>query len=158
METNPAPTDEQRALAHELFEQFAHLGHLVKPNVRNASHGAMSVVRTLHLADVAGEEPLTPSVIAERSRLTPARVANVLRALEKKGWVRREHATDDRRRVTVTLTETGEAERARRRSEVEEQAAVFFSRLGNEDAREAVRILTRCTEILQEAQGEERGR
>lgn len=140
----------QLALAHELFEEFAHLGHGIKPNMRNATRGEMGVIRTLHLADEAGEPPLTPSVIADRSRLTAARVANVLRSLEEKGWVVREHATDDRRRVTVKLTEAGDAERARRRAEFEKAGAAFLSRLGEEDTREAIRILKRCNQIIEE--------
>lgn len=150
MEANPAPTDEQLALARELFEEFAHLGHAIKPDMRNMTRGEMGVIRTIHLADEAGEEPLTPSVIADRSRLTSARVANVLRSLEEKGWIRREHATDDRRRVTVTITEAGDAERARRRAEFEKHAAGFLAQLGEDDTREAIRILKHCNQIVSE--------
>lgn len=144
----------QVALARELFEEFARLGHGIKPSMRNATRGEMGVIRTLHLADEAGESPLAPSVIADRSRLTAARVANVLRSLEEKGWVVREHATDDRRRVTVKLTEAGDAERARRRAEFEQAGAAFLSRLGEEDTREAIRILKRCNQIIEEDQKE----
>lgn len=152
MEAFTEPTDEQRALARELFEQLFHLGHSVKPDMRNATRGEMAVIRTIHLACVAGEGALTPSVLAERSHLSSARTANVLRSLEEKGWVRREHATDDRRRVTVTLTEAGDAERERRRAEFEGQAAAFLSRLGEDDTREAIRILKRCNQIVREDQ------
>lgn len=147
-----APTEEQRALARELFEEFAHFGHAIKPDMRNVARGEMAVVRTLHLAVEAGELPITPSVIAERAHLSTARTANVLRSLEEKGWIRREHATDDRRRVTVVLTEEGEAVRVRRRDEFEGHAAAFLARLGEEDTREAIRILKRCNQIINEQQ------
>ena len=150
MEANFEPTDEQRALMHELFGQLFHFSHSIKPDFRNATRGEMAVILMLHLAQEADEPPLTPSVIAERAHLTSARTANVLRSLEEKGWVTREHATDDRRRVTVSLTEAGDAERVRRRSEFEEQAAAFLARLGEDDAREAIRILKRCNQIVEE--------
>lgn len=135
-------------LAHELFEQFARLGHSVRPDTRNFTRGEAGVIRTLHLADDAGEHGLTPTQIAERSYLSSARTANVLRALESKGWIRREHDTADRRRVTVTLTEAGEEERARRRALMDAEAGEFLRQLGAHDASEAIRILKRCNEIL----------
>lgn len=135
-------------LAHELFEQFARLGHSVRPDTRNFTRGEAGVIRTLHLADDAGEHGLTPTQIAERSYLSSARTANVLRALESKGWIRREHDTADRRRVTVTLTKIGEKERARRRAQMDAEAGEFLRQLGAQDASEAIRILKRCNEIL----------
>lgn len=135
-------------LAHELFEQFARLGHSVRPDTRNFTRGEAGVIRTLHLADDAGEHGLTPTQIAERSYLSSARTANVLRALESKGWIRRKHDTADRRRVTVTLTEAGEEERARRRARMDAEAGEFLRQLGAHDASEAIRILKRCNEIL----------
>ncbi len=158
MEANIEPTDEQRALMHELFGQLFHFSHSIKPDFRNATRGEMAVILMLHLAEEAGDPPLTPSVIAERAHLTSARTANVLRTLEEKGWIVREHATDDRRRVTVTLTEAGDAERKRRRRDFEEHAAAFIARLGEDDAREAIRILKRCNEIVEDERKEANAR
>ena len=118
-------------LAHELFEQFARLGHSVRPDTRNFTRGEAGVIRTLHLADDAGEHGLTPTQIAERSYLSSARTANVLRALESKGWIRREHDTADRRRA-----------------QMDAEAGEFLRQLGAQDASEAIRILKRCNEIL----------
>ncbi len=158
MEADIEPTDEQRALMHELFGQLFHFSHSIKPDFRNATRGEMAVLLMLHLAEGAGDPPLTPSVIAERAHLTSARTANVLRTLEEKGWIVREHATDDRRRVTVTLTEAGDAERKRRRRDFEEHAAAFIARLGEDDAREAIRILKRCNEIVEDERKEANAR
>ena len=144
-------------LTHELFEQFAHLRRGMHPSARNSMRGEMAVVRALHLADLAGEGALTPSQIAERSYLSPARVANVLRALEDKGWIARTHDTQDRRRVTVTLTVRGEAERAQRRANFDARGADFLRKLGEQDAREALRILKRCNEILASEAAEDNG-
>ena len=144
METN----DSYVELSRELFEQLARMRRGMHPSARNSMRGEVAVIRALHLAELAGEADPTPSQIAECSHLSPARVANVLRALEDKGWITRSHDTQDRRRVTVTLTEQGETERARRRAEFDRRGAEFLRELGEQDAREALRILKRCNEIL----------
>ena len=91
---------------------------------------------------------LTPSALADRAWVSSARVANICRSLEEKGWIVRKHSSEDRRRVTVTLTEAGEEERARRRAQMDAEAGEFLRQLGARDASEAIRILKRCNEIL----------
>ena len=139
-------TSPTSALAHDLFEQFARLGRNVRPDMRNATRGEMGVIRMLHEED----GPLTPSQISDRAHISPARVANVLRALEEKGWVAREHSSEDRRRVTVTLTEAGDAERRRCRAEFEAHTEAFLAKLGEQDTRDAIRVLKHANQILEE--------
>ena len=137
-------SEDFRALAQEVLEEFGALGRRMGSRMQNARRGEHGVIHAL----ACSASPLTPSELATLGHLSSARVANVLRALEEKGWITRSHDTQDRRRVTVTLTEQGEAERARRRAEFDRQGAKFLRELGDEDAREALRILKRCNEIL----------
>lgn len=139
-------TSDISALSHELFDEFARLGRNTRPDMRNATRGEMGVIRILHNEN----GPLTPSEISDRAHISPARVANVLRALEEKGWVAREHSREDLRRVTVTLTEAGDAERMRRRAQFEAHAEAFLAKLGEADTREAIRILSRANQILED--------
>ena len=139
-------TSATSVLAHDLFEQFARLGRNTRPDMRNATRGEMGVIRMLH--EEGG--PLTPSQISDRACISPARVANVLRALEEKGWVAREHSTEDRRRVTVTLTEAGDAERRRCRKEFETHTQAFLAKLGERDTRDAIRVLAHANQILED--------
>ncbi len=135
----------------EIFEQLAHLGHALRPDMRNATRGEAAVIMTLHTAD----SPLTPTEIARRARISQARVANVLGALEKKGWVSREHDSVDRRRVVVSITPEGDAVRAARRRELDDAACAFLNRLGHEDTQELLRILKRCNQIIDEKNEDE---
>ena len=144
METN----DSYVELSRELFEQLAHMRRGMHPSTRNSMRGEMAVIRALHLAAVAGEADPTPSQIAESSHLSPARVANVLRSLEEKGLVTREHSQADRRRVTVSLTEAGRAEDKRHKAEFEELASDFLAQLGEKDTREMLRILRRVNQTI----------
>ncbi len=68
------------ALAHELIERPARLGHRLSPVARNTSHGEMTVMETLNRAG----RHLTPPELAETSYVSSARIANILRSPEKK--------------------------------------------------------------------------
>ena len=131
-------------LSLELLKEFGGLGRRMSPGMRNAARGEIGVMRALDAADA----PLTPTQIAERTHLSSARVANVLRSLEEKGSIAREHSREDRRRVTVSLTPAGQAEIARGKAEFEAQASAFLAQLGPEDTHEALRILRRVNQII----------
>jgi DNA-binding MarR family transcriptional regulator len=50
----------------------------------------------------------TPTALARRIELTPPAMTSALEHLEERGLVRREHVSEDRRRVRVSLTPRGE--------------------------------------------------
>jgi DNA-binding MarR family transcriptional regulator len=52
---------------------------------------------------------LSPSIIAKRLLVTTASTASLLDTLERRGFVTRHPASDDRRKVIVTLTDAGQA-------------------------------------------------
>ena len=91
---------------------------------------------------------LTPSELADRAWVSSARIANILRALEAKGWVEREHSKTDRRRVHVTVTDKGFQDLEIKRREFEERTAAFLEQLGETDTQEMVRLLRRANEII----------
>lgn len=102
-----------RALAQEVLEEFGALGRRMGSRMQNARRGEHGVIHAL----ACSASPLTPSELATLGHLSSARVANVLRSLEEKGLVTREHSQADRRRVTVSLTEPdGRKTSATRRS------------------------------------------
>jgi DNA-binding MarR family transcriptional regulator len=49
----------------------------------------------------------TPGELATQLGLSPAAMTNRLDALERLGYVRRDHDRDDRRRIVATLTKPG---------------------------------------------------
>ena len=138
------------ALACELTESFARLGRAISPRLRSAVHGEAVIMRMLDEA----EGPLTPGELADRAHVSSARIANVLRALEERGWVSRAHSLADRRRVEVRVTEAGRAAMGERRAERDREAAVFLAQLGERDTRELIRIMDRMAAIA--AEGGER--
>lgn len=53
------------------------------------------------------EEDVFATDIIDHFGLTPGRVANIMKKLEDKGYVFRQHPNDDLRRSYIRLTETG---------------------------------------------------
>ena len=105
-------SEDFRALAQEVLEEFGALGRRMGSRMQNARRGEHGVIHAL----ACSASPLTPSELATLGHLSSARVANVLRSLEEKGLVTREHSQADRRRVTVSLTADGRKTSAIRRS------------------------------------------
>jgi len=59
------------------------------------------------LLNVIGRRPRTLGAIARIQGVTPATATTLVNTLVSRGWVKREHDTEDRRRVVVTLTDQG---------------------------------------------------
>lgn len=135
------------SLAHELVVELMRIERRITARERNSIHGEMGVMWALYQA----EEPLTPGELAEATRLTSARVANILRALEEKGWVVRRHSSADRRRVEVSLTPEGRRVHDGRRQERDRRLAAFLRELGADDAAQLVRIVRKARALVEDA-------
>jgi DNA-binding MarR family transcriptional regulator len=74
-----------------------------------AAHGLQyRGFKTLHMLRRGGPPyRATPGELASQLGLSPAAMTNRLDALERLGYVRRDHDRDDRRRIVVTLTKPG---------------------------------------------------
>lgn len=133
-----------RELGRQLFTEFGSMHQRVSRFTDQALSGEMAVMRALMLAGGS----LTPSELADRAWVSSARIANILRALEAKGWIVREHSTTDRRRVHVTVTDKGRQGVETKRRELEDRTAAFLEQLGEADTQEMVRLLRRANQII----------
>ena len=106
------------------------------------SRGELAALRMLELRE-GGEHPMTPGELSQELGLTTARIANLLKSLERKGLVRRDHDSEDRRRVFVTLTDAGRAFGREKQQEMHTMALRLIDHMGEDDAREFVRLLGR---------------
>lgn len=71
--------------------------------------------------------------IAKQMGVTTARVASALNTLEKKGYVRREKAKKDGRKVVIFLTDAGATALEERKSRVSEMVEPLLKNLTNEE-------------------------
>ena len=141
-------------LAEMLVDQtellFRHGPHkLIGKNAR----GECFVLRCL----ARSKAPLLPRDLSEQRHASTARIAVVLNTLEKKGLISRAIDPTDRRRILVSLTNVGQEYVAVVRTQLREDMKHLLEELGEQDAREYLRITKRILQISQE-EFEERNR
>jgi DNA-binding MarR family transcriptional regulator len=88
-----------------------------------------------------------PSDISREMGLSTARIAAVLNSLEEKGFIAREIDPCDRRRILVKITGDGKAFSERQETRLRETVVGTLRLLGENDAREFIRIIGRFAEI-----------
>lgn len=96
-------TSDYKELTQELMSEIRAIGHALKPAVFNSMRGEAAVLMSLYRA--GGE--LSPSKLGNETHVSSARIANILRTLEEKGFITRHHLSSDRRQVAVALTDRG---------------------------------------------------
>ena len=138
-----------RELAKRLARQGFELRRYRPSRELSSNTGGLAAVMGV-LATSA--DPLSPGDLARKTGVTDARIANALRALEAKGLVVRRPSATDRRRVEVTLTERGRAFADGHTEGMERFIADFLAELGEDDARDLVRVLDRVLDVLRERQ------
>ena len=92
--------------------------------------------------------PCHPKDISLRMGVTSARVATILKGLERRGLLTRRIDRQDARQTVVELTEEGSAFILRHRRAVKERFARTLRALGHEDAAELVRIMKKLVRCL----------
>lgn len=134
-----------KALAVEMLKKT---GELMKtnfwPEKANAFlHGEMFILNYM----VHHGESVIPSQLAAAMNTSSARVAMALKSLESKGCITRSIDKLDRRKVNVSLTPRGRELVENQRKEIQEKLELIVRRLGEEDVREYIRIVSRMAEI-----------
>jgi len=95
-------------------------------------------------------ESVPPGEISKSMRISSARMAAALKSLEKKGLICRRIDEHDRRRILVDLTQEGHAYAKRESQFLVETTMRLLSLLGDEDAREYVRLTKKLAELSQD--------
>lgn len=134
-------------LAQELMDAIGKKGPVPpKDKISESVRGEMAVLRLL------GEEKrkMSAGEISRLLNMTTSRIAAVLGSLEKKGFIIRKTDQSDKRRVLVALTDKGSAFHARRKDEAQQHIQRLLIMLGEQDAREFVRLMKRLAQILPE--------
>jgi len=88
-----------------------------------------------------------PSHISEAMHTSTARISAALNSLEKKGQIRREIDTSNRRNILVTITQEGRQRILSDMQQMREQMIGILAKMGEGDASELVRLIQRFLEI-----------
>jgi DNA-binding MarR family transcriptional regulator len=104
----PATADEHRPASEELFDELAAWPSHERAGAFHSWHrGAFSLVQLNVVAVLEAEGPLPMNRLADALDVSVASTTGIVDRLEERGLLTRQHATDDRRVVTVHLTERG---------------------------------------------------
>lgn len=90
---------------------------------------------------------VSPSEISTVMNISSARVAAVLNSLEHKELITRKIDSSDRRKILINLTEKGRALAEERYQKAVNSTARLLKMLGEDDAKELVRITKRLAEL-----------
>lgn len=137
---------EQNTLSDDLMSSIEKIYHY-QPCFDVFYHGETKVLTFIaSYKHKQNNYQLLPSDISKSLDMTSPRVSNILSTLEKKGYIRRDFSTVDRRKVYIYITDDGE----KYVNEIAEESKKIFKsiieKLGEHDAHELVRIINRLIE------------
>lgn len=92
------------------------------------------------------EGNVIPSEISNEVGISTARVAATLNSLESKGWITRKIDVSDRRRILVEMTPAGKEQVEKHFQMIMTVTENMLRYLGEQDAKEYVRIMERLAE------------
>ena len=112
------------------------------------AHTGLAPHQARALRVIATEGPLRPGILAERLRITPRSVTEVVDALIERGLVNREPDPSDRRAMVLSLTSAGEELGAEVRACRAAHTRSVFGSLSEEDQETLLALLDRLAERL----------
>ena len=90
-----------------------------------------------------------PSDLNRELHLSRPRITAALSALQRKGLIAMHRSPTDRRRIQVSITEAGREIIGGRLVRMEAYFDKMLSGLGEADARELIRLIDRCVEVME---------
>ena len=136
------------ALRNEMFETMQRMRQRrsTPPLPPGITRGEINALMMLSIIEAHGEV-VRPGMLAACSHATPGAVSQTLKSLEEKGLIVRRRGEGDSRSITISLTNAGrEFEKEGRRLH-DERFMHMLEFLGEDDAREFVRIVNRILEF-----------
>ena len=125
-----------------IFRKRNHLIHRVK----ELDKGESGILQTLFIYEEIHQKNLTPGELCAIQQLTSGRIASTLKNLEKKAFIKRMMAEDDRRKTIIKLTEKGKIVAKRIIDDIAMSINKMIHKLGEHDSQEFLRILNRLYE------------
>ena len=102
--------------------------------------GELFILKYLYDKDKNGIN-VTPSEISNVMHVSTTRISAVLGVLEKRGQIKRETDTSNRRYTLVTITEEGRKRTVSEMQEIQGQMVKVFTKMGEQESIEFIRLL-----------------
>lgn len=130
-------------LAKEFMETMHRMRmRKTQKNFSESMHGESFVLAYIH----RHEGNVIPSEISNEIGISTARVAATLNSLENKGWITRTIDVNDRRRILVDMTSEGKKQVENHFRMMMSTTAKMLEYLGEDDAKEYVRIMKKLAD------------
>jgi DNA-binding MarR family transcriptional regulator len=145
--------DEHTRLAQELAEvlmQMKRLGWHASAD-QDVRQSERRLLMTLSHAD---DGRMKVSDLSARMEITPPAVTHIINSLEESSYIERLADPADRRVVVVALTDQGRQMIERLKVRMLERLAGLMAFLGEQDAKELVRLLAAALSYIKKASGE----
>ena len=107
-----------------------------------------TLVTILQLIKRRGQDGIKVTDISTELEVAPPTASQTIHALEKKGFVKREHSSIDRRTVLVSATKKGMDLAINMRNEIQKKIADLTDHLGIEDTLKLSELLLKAYEYL----------
>jgi DNA-binding MarR family transcriptional regulator len=133
-------------LAEEFLQQMRSFRRFnPQQKINESMHGEAFVLHHI----TRNSEQIIPSEISSAMGISGARIAAALNSLEKKGYIIRQIDPIDRRRILVTPTDKGREQEEANRRKLVETIEKMLRMLGENDAKEYIRISRKIAELAQ---------
>lgn len=120
------------------------MGHIIQGNIAEIAKGELAVL--IYLLDE--NDGTSATEISQRFDINTSRVAAILNALSKKGYIERKNDSSDKRKIHVYITEKGKQYSEERREDILNHVCQMLEQLGEEDAKEHIRIMKRISNMF----------
>jgi MarR family transcriptional regulator, organic hydroperoxide resistance regulator len=132
-----------KALALEFMQKMYKLRQArPQKQINESMHGEHFILQFIAFHN----RSVLPSEISNEMGISSARIAATLNSLERKGMIVRQIDISDRRRILVDLTPQGKSLAEEHHKEAIEMLTKVLGALGEQDAREYVRITGKLAE------------
>jgi DNA-binding MarR family transcriptional regulator len=150
---NPAQVQNQVASSEDFLAAFDAFAQAIR-RVRGASPqdrpGLLTFSQYALLQPLAGTDAARVSDLAAEAGIAPSTATRILDALERRALVCRTRSEEDRREVTVTLTELGRRALERQGAWIRGRQRAFFDNLPPNERELVGDLLIRLADLIDE--------
>jgi DNA-binding MarR family transcriptional regulator len=150
MEVRPSPPGAGAEDFLVAFETLAQAVRRARGAVAQDTPGRLTLSQYSLLLPLSGSDTARVSDLAAGAGIAPSTASRILDALERRAIVRRTRSLEDRRGVTVTLTEHGRAALDQQHEWMRARQLAFFDALPEEEQELVSDLLARLAALIDE--------
>ena len=153
-------TNLQHALARSIFRfRKASISLMRRENAQNMNE-MMMIGALARGAGESGQESFI-NIITEMSdeiHVTKSAISQMLSAMERKGYIKREIDPSDRRKIIVTLTPEGKAIAEEMKGYTDNAFSEMVSRFGESNTEQFISLINKLADVIDDMRREKRMR